>query len=124
MSTLTLHIPYNRAHVSGVQFKTEIDGEYTANEQRNKLWTNPRRSWVLDFEKTKDGYQELEDFFILCGGRFRAFNWKWAATDKYGRPAGGNGVTYLVRFDTDEIKPTIDSLGGRFISIPIVQVVN
>lgn len=119
---LTLNVSYNRAHTGGLKFKTAVDGEYTKHEQRNKLWSKPRRSWVMQFEKTQEAYQELEEFIIAVGGRFRAFYWKWRKFDSHGRPAGGDDQMYLVRFDTDDFNPDIDALGGRRISIPIVQV--
>jgi hypothetical protein len=122
MAVETFTIPWVRAHKRKISFKTDIDGEYTAHEQRNALWTNPRRSWTLSFEKSPDDMAAIQAFFIARRGKWSSFNWVYSATDKYGRPTGGDGVTYLVRFDTDDLEEAIQS-GYSTFDIPIVEVV-
>lgn len=122
MAVETFTAPWVRAHKRKISFKTDIDGEYTAHEQRNPLWTNPRRAWTLSFEKTPEDIKAVETFFIAHRGKWKAFYWGYASTDKYGRPTGGDEQTYLVRFDTDDLDEAIQS-GYSTFDLPIVQVV-
>ena len=116
MAIATWNIPWINSKVCAAEFKTDVDGEYTAHEQRNKLWSTPRRSWSLWVQKTKPNYLLLLDFFMARGGRFGAFLWKWdSSIDNF-----GDDVTYKVRFDIDKIEFDVD---GNFWVIPIVQVV-
>lgn len=113
----TFSYPYKRAHAGSIEFKTDIDGEYSAHEQRNALWTNPRRSWVLEFEKAPAAFAAIGGFFIAQKGRLKAFQWTWTA-DK-----GGDGQTYTVRFGVDKLDFNVDRLGYKTFSLPIVEVV-
>jgi hypothetical protein len=122
MALETFSIKYNRAHSSSIEFKTEIDGEYTAHEQRACLQTNERNSWTLEFEKTPTTFEAMRSFFIARKGRFRAFNWQWKRLDSNGRNIGGNDQWYIVRFDTDKLDFKIDQLGYKTFTVPIVQV--
>lgn len=120
----TFTIRYNRAHASALEFKTEIDGEYTAHEQRACMWTNERNSWTLEFEKSPATFETLRSFFSAQKGRFRAFNFQWLKTNINGKPAGGNDLWYIVRFDTDKLDFKINELGYKTFSVPIVQVMS
>ena len=122
MAVETFSVPWVRAHKRKISFKTDVDGEYTVHEQRNALWTNPRRSWTLSFEKSPDAMAAIQAFFIARRGKWQAFYWTYASADKYGRPTGGDGVTYLVRFDTDDLEEAIEA-GFSTFDIPIVEVV-
>jgi hypothetical protein len=119
----TFSIPYKYAHESTVSFKTDIDGEYSAHEQRNSLWTNPRRTWVLDFEKTPAAFSAVSAFFIAQKGRWKAFSWTWKQYDDNGRYLGGDGNTYTVRFDVDDLDFKINRLGYKTFSLTLVEVV-
>lgn len=114
--------PWVRAHQRRISFKTDIDGEYTAHEQRNAQWMNPRRSWTLSFEKTPDTITAVQAFFIARKGKWQAFSWQYKSTDKYGRPTGGDDQWYTVRFDTDDLDEAIQS-GYSTFDLPIVTVV-
>jgi len=114
--TDTFNFNYNRAYTASVQFATIVDEKFTGKEQRRDAWTNPRRKWILEFEKNKVDRESLVNFFIAQKGRKKVFNWTWA-TDK-----GGDGQTYLVRFDTDELQLDILELGYSKFSITIIQV--
>ena len=122
MAIETLTAPWVRAHKRGISFKTDVDGEYSAHEQRNALWTNPRRSWTLSFEKSPDDMAAVEAFFIARRGKWQSFYWVYSAVDKYGRPTGGDNQQYLVRFDTDDFDAAVSS-GYATFDLPIVQVV-
>jgi hypothetical protein len=121
--TDTFNFYYKKAYTSSVQFNTIVDEKFTGKEQRRDVWTNPRRKWMLEFEKNKVDRESLVNFFIAQKGRKKAFNWTWLATDPVtGEKLGGDGQTYLVRFDTDELQLDILELGYSTFSIPIVQV--
>lgn len=123
MAVEVFNIKYNRAHASTVEFKTDIDSEYTVHEQRACMQTNERNSWTLEFEKTPSNFQNVRSFFIRHKGKFKAFSWQWKETDDLGRYIGGDGLFYNVRFDTDKLDFKINELGYKTFSIPIIQVV-
>lgn len=114
--TDTFNFNYNKAYTASVQFNTLVDEKFTGKEQRRDSWTNPRRKWNLEFEKNQVDREALVNFFIAQKGRKNAFNWTWDA-DK-----GGDGQTYLVRFDTDELQLDILELGYSRFSITLIQV--
>lgn len=122
MAIETFTAPWVRAHKRKISFKTDIDGEYTAHEQRNALWTNPRHSWTLSFEKSPEAIAAIQDFFIARRGKWGSFYWVYSSTDKYGRPTGGDDKTYLVRFDIDDFDETVQS-GYSTFDLPIVEVI-
>jgi len=124
MAIEVFNIKYKRAHASAVEFKTEVDSEYTAHEQRSCLQTLPRNSWTLDFEKTPSNFKDVRSFFIRHKGKFKAFRWQWKETNELGRYVGGDGKFYMVRFDTDKLDFKIDELGYKMFSVPIVQVLS
>ena len=115
--TDTFNFPYKQAHVASVEFNTIIDGTFTGGEQRRDIWTNPRKSWILDFEKDQTDWNALMTFFINERGRKNAFYWTWDSTK------GGDGVQYLVKFDTDKLDLSVLEMGYATFSIKIVQVV-
>jgi hypothetical protein len=114
--TDTFNFYYKRAYTASVKFNTIVDETFSAKEQRRDVWTNPRRKWILEFEKNKLDREALVNFFIAQKGRKKAFNWTWAV-DK-----GGDDVTYLVRFDTDELQLDVLEMGYSTFSLPIIQV--
>lgn len=121
--TDTFDFKYKRAYTANVQFNTIVDEKFTGKEQRRDSWTNPRRKWNLEFEKNQVDRESLVDFFIAQKGKKNAFNWTWLATDsETGESLGGDGNTYLVRFDTDELQLDILELGYSKFSITLVQV--
>jgi len=108
---------YKQAHVSSVQFNTVVDETFTGGEQRRDLWSEPRLKWTLDFEKDQVDRADLVEFFTAQKGRKNTFNWTWDANK------GGDGHTYLVRFDTDQLDLKILEMGYSTFSIDLVQVV-
>jgi len=115
--TDTFNFNYKQAHVSSVGFNTIVDETFTGGEQRRDLWTNPRYKWTLDFEKTQVDTASLMAFFITQKGRKTAFNWTWDSSK------GGDGNTYLVRFDSDVLDLNIQEMGYSTFSITLIQVV-
>ena len=116
MAIATWDVPVIETKQFTIKCKTDVDSEYTAHEQRNKLYSLPRLGWSLRVEKTASNYQKLRAFFLARAGRFNAFYWVWdSAIDEF-----GDDQQYLVRFDTDELN--FDD-SGDFWVVPIVQVV-
>lgn len=113
----TFNYPYKQAHVNSIQYKTIVDETFTGKEQRRDTWTNPRMSWVLDFEKNPANTAAVATFFKNQKGRKTAFNWTWDS-DK-----GGDGNTYLVRFASDVLNFSIMESGYSTFSIQFVEVV-
>lgn len=114
--TDTFNFPYKQAHVSAVQFNTSVDTTFTGGEQRRDLWSTPRQKWTLDFEKNQVDRQAFMTFFINQKGMKNAFNWTWDLNK------GGDGNTYLVRFDTDELDFNVLEMGYSTFSITLAQV--
>lgn len=115
--TDTFNFPYKQAHLTSVEFNTIVDETFTGKEQRRDVWTNPRKSWSLDFEKNKVDRDSLMTFFINQKGRKTAFNWTWDSAK------GGDGTQYLVRFDSDTLDLNVLEMGYATFSIKLVQVV-
>jgi len=106
---------YDTQYKFSLDFNTLMDKVLTAQNNRRALWTSPKKSWELTFEKDPIVGRQIEDFFISKRGKFKAFQWTWETSK------GGDGVTYWVRFDTDKL--TADSfLGWAKRSIPIKEV--
>jgi len=120
--TATFDYNYKRAYKVSAEFKTDVQDFYTGNEQRLNRWTNPRRKWVLDFDKNHTDTNSILAFFEARKGMYEAFNWTWKATDQDGNEAGGDGVSRLVRFDTDTLDISHLALGYTEFSIPFVEV--
>jgi len=118
----TFNFYRDREHDYGIEFKTDVDSEYSAHEQRNDLWRNPRRSWTLTFSKTPAQWPLIEAFFVAQKGKKKSFYWKYDKTVN-GKPAGGDDVTYTVRFDTDKLEVKVNELGYKSLTISIIEVV-
>lgn len=118
-------IPYKRAYASFVEFKTEVDEAYSANEQRNAAWTNGRMGWTLEFEKDYATTQAVREFFKAQKGRWKAFYFLWRKNHpQTGEFMGGDDKLYTVRFDTDKLELQHVSSGYNTFSIPLLQVGN
>lgn len=115
--TDTFDYTYKQAHVNSIQYKTLVDETFTGGEQRRDVWTEPRMSWILEFEKNQANTAAIATFFKNQKGRKTAFNWVWDSSK------GGDGETYLVRFDSDVLDFHIMEEGYSTFSIKFVQVV-
>ena len=121
----TFNCLYKRAYTTSIEFNTIIDQTFSGNEQRRDQWTNPRHSWSLDFEKNNINMQAVMAFFTQQKGKKLSFNWTWlAAHPVTGENMGGDGNTYLVRFDIDKLDFKILQMGYGTFTIPLVQVFN
>lgn len=107
-----------------ISYKTLIDEKFTGNEQRRDVWSQPRRTWTLEFQKTPELGRKLENFFKDCLGRRNAFRFKWVKENADGEDMGGDNEWYYVRFNTDTLTTEIDYLGYRHQTLEIIEVRN
>lgn len=123
MAYSTFNFDYEQAYTSFVKFNTLVDDTESGGEQRRDIWTNPRRKWRLEFNVLTAQREAIINFFIARKGRKEAFNWIWRATDPTtGEEYGGDGVTYLVRFDMDELSFDHVVIGFNTFYIDLIQV--
>lgn len=120
-NTMTAELPvfdidYKSAYTSQIEFKTQINEKMKGREQRYPVWTYPKRTFTLKFDKNFTGRQELEDFFVEVMGQAGTFEWTWAA-DK-----GGNDTTYICNFDSDSFKQNIKDLGYTECELKLVAI--
>ena len=114
---------YKYAYQTSTRWTTLIDEVISGGEQRHNLWTQPKRSWTLEFEKDNTDTNSIMSFFNARRGRFEAFYWTWLVSHPAdGRAMGGDGVTYLVRFDEDELNIKHVFAGYTTFSIKITEV--
>ncbi len=98
-------VPYKTAYTSSIEFKTQINEKMKGHEQRYPIWTYPKRTFTLQFDKNFSGRKKLEDFFIQVMGQANKFRFVWDV-DK-----GGDGKEYLCSFDSDSFKQNITHMG-------------
>jgi phage-related protein len=123
--TATFTFQYNRAYQVSSQWKTITDEVFSGREQRRNMWTTPRRKWSLEFDKNGTDTNAIMAFFDARKGSYEAFYWTWQATHPdTGESMGGDGNTYLVRFDTDELNISHIAEGFSTFNITLVEVKN
>lgn len=98
------------------KFRTLLDKVRTAADGKRKMLTSPKKRWNLTFEKTPEVRKQIEDYFISKRGRFKCFQWTWLVE------RGGDGNTYWVRFDTDELNSDIMEMGYGSQKIALQEV--
>ena len=109
-------IEYKSAYSSQIEFKTQINEKMKGREQRYPVWTYPKRTFTLKFDKTFSGRQDLENFFISVMGQAGSFRWTWDSAK------GGNGQTYTCTFDSDSFKQNIKDLGYTDCELKLVAI--
>ncbi len=112
----TFDIPYKEAYTSVIEFKTTINEKMKGREQRYPVWTYPKRTFTLKFDKNKTGRQKLEDFFIEVMGRSGKFYFVWETSK------GGNGKKYLCNFDADSFEQSLKDFGFSECELDIVTI--
>lgn len=98
-------IPYQSAYTSSIEFKTTINEKMKGHEQRYPVWTYPKRTFTLKFDKNFKERQKLENFFVQVMGQAGKFKFVWDEAK------GGNGKEYICNFDTDTMKQNIKDFG-------------
>ena len=99
------NIPYQSAYSSSIEFNTTINEKMKGHEQRYPVWTYPKRTFTLKFDKNFSERQKLENFFIQVMGQAGKFKFVWEAEK------GGNGKEYICNFDVDSMKQNIKDFG-------------
>ena len=117
MALPTFNITYQDVYTSEIEFKTEVIERQQGEEQRYPVWTYPKRTFTLKFDKSPDGRQAIEDFFIDVmtnyGGQFL---YKWDVAK------GGNGQTYKCWFDIDTLEMSMKDLGFCETSLKFITI--
>lgn len=70
-------IPYQEAYTSTIEFNTQINEKMKGREQRYPVWTYPKRTFSLKFDKNFKGRKKLEEFFISVKGPAEKFYFTW-----------------------------------------------
>lgn len=121
--TATFNYQYKRSYQISSIWNTVVDEVYSGGEQRRNLWTNSRKKWVLEFDKNSTDTNALMTFFNARKGRYEDFNWTWQSTHPItGENMGGDGNTYTVRFDHDELSLEHLVLGYSKFQITLIEV--
>ena len=117
MALPTFNITYQDVYTSEIEFKTEVIERQQGEEQRYPVWTYPKRTFTLKFDKSPDGRQAIEDFFIDVmtnyGGQF-LYTWDVAK--------GGNGQTYKCWFDIDTLEMSMKDVGFCETSLKFITI--
>lgn len=117
MDLPTFNITYQDVYTSEIEFKTEVIERQQGEEQRYPVWTYPKRTFTLKFDKSPDGRQAIEDFFIDVmtnyGGQF-LYTWDVAK--------GGDGQTYKCWFDIDTLEMSMKDLGFCETSLKFITI--
>lgn len=117
MTLPTFNIKYQDVYTSEIEFNTQIIEKQQGQEQRYPVWTYPKRTFTLKFDKTPEGRQQIEDFFVDVmtnyGGQFY---FKWDAEK------GGNDKIYTCWFDIDTLEMSIKDLGFCDTSIKFMAI--
>ena len=110
------NIPYKEAYTSCIEFQTQINEKMKGREQRYPVWTYPKRTFTLKFDKNFKGRKRLEDFFIQVMGQGQQFEFVWE------KSKGGNDKTYLCSFDSDSFKQNINDYGFSESELKLVCI--
>lgn len=112
----TFDISYNSVYSSKIEFNTQINEKMKGREQRYPVWTFPKRTFTLSFNKSKKGREELEKFFEEVMGAAGKFYFKWE-TEK-----GGNDEVYLCNFDEDVLEQGLFDYGFSESKLKLVCI--
>lgn len=109
-------INYQEAYTSAIEFNTQINEKMKGREQRYPIWTYPKRTFTLKFDKSFKERQKLEEFFISVQGQAGKFLFKWE------REKGGNNKQYLCTFNSDSFKQNIKDFGFSECELELVCI--
>lgn len=109
---------YQDCYSAEIEFKTQINEKNTGKEQRYPVWTYPKRTFSLKFDKTFSERQRLENFYTsVCGG-VEKFRFVWS------REKGGNDKEYICSFDENSFKQNLDEYGFSEFELKFVTIDN
>lgn len=109
-------IDYQSAYSAAIEFQTQINEKHLGHEQRYPIWTYPKRTFVLKFDKNYSERQNLEDFYISVKGAEGRFYFDWA------EEKGGNNKRYLCCFDEDVFAQNIHDFGFSECELKLVCI--
>ncbi|MDO5304665.1 MAG: DUF2460 domain-containing protein, partial [bacterium] len=89
MTEVVFDMDYKSAYTTTIEFKTQINEKHFGKEQRYPVWTFPKRTFTLSFDKNFQDRKKLEDFYEKTKGGTEKFLFTWA------KDKGGNGKQYL-----------------------------
>lgn len=107
---------YNDVYTSKIEFSTCINEKQKGREQRYPVWTYPKRTFKLKFDKTYSQREELENFFIDIAGTDGKFHFTWAVEK------GGNDKTYTCSFNQDSFEQLIQEYGFSQSSLELITI--
>ena len=61
MSYPVFDIEYQDSYSAAIEFKTQINEKHLGHEQRYPVWTYPKRTFTLKFDKNYENRQQLEN---------------------------------------------------------------
>lgn len=105
MTEVVFDVDYKSAYTTTIEFKTQINEKHFGKEQRYPVWTYPKRTFSLSFDKSFEGRKKLEDFYQQTKGGTEKFLFSWA------KDKGGNGKQYLCTLDDDSFKQNLYEFG-------------
>lgn len=116
MSIPTFDFEYQDIYSVAIDFKTQINEKHLGKEQRYPVWTYPKRTFTLRFDKNFAKRQELENFFINVNGSTGQFYFVWE------KSKGGNGKKYICTFDEESFKQSIDDFGFSEFELSLITI--
>ena len=116
MSYPIFDFDFQNCYSASVEFKTQINEKQLGNEQRYPVWTYPKRTFTLKFDKNFSQRKKLEDFYIQVVGSTGYFYFVWDENK------GGNGKKYLCSFDDDSLQQNVFDFGFSEFQLNLITV--
>ena len=63
MTYPVFNFDYQDVYSTSVEFKTQINEKHLGKEQRYPVWTYPKRTFTLTFDKKYSDREDIENFF-------------------------------------------------------------
>ena len=105
---------HNQAIIN--ELMAQINEKQLGNEQRYPVWTYPKRTFTLKFDKNFSQRKKLEDFYIQVVGSTGYFYFVWDENK------GGNGKKYLCSFDDDALQQNVFDFGFSEFQLNLITV--
>lgn len=118
MTEVVFDVDYKSAYTTTIEFKTQINEKHFGKEQRYPVWTYPKRTFSLNFDKSFEGRKKLEDFYQQTKGGTEKFLFSWA------KDKGGNGKQYICTLDDDSFKQNLYEFGFSECELNFVSIDN
>ncbi len=118
MENIVFDADYKSVYTTTIEFKTQINEKHFGKEQRYPVWTYPKRTFSLSFDKNFDGRKKLEDFYVKTNGGTEKFSFTWS------KDKGGNGKEYICNLDDDDFKQNLYEFGFSECEMNFVTIDN